>query len=366
MNGHLVIADISGYTRFLTESELEHANDILSELLNATIDAIDTPLRLSSIEGDAVLVYGELDESSPGQVTLERVENLYMAFANALETMVLNTTCQCNACVNINTLGMKIVMHCGEFTLSSIGGRETITGPDVILTHRLLKNHVIEETGIEDYLLLTDACVKILGLESVVAGWKPHREEYEHIGVIDGHVGSLREIWEFNRRQNENKVLQRDSWLTVTGFTSASPEVVWDVLTNPLHRKRWMNVNGVEVKNSPTGETVAGSEFHCAHGPDNEIAVLKVLDSSAGDYLTLTGEPVPGIGMRWTEYVVASGEGTRLIQYTAEPFDLETGGKLDDTKLAEAHNMVEQINRGGIEGIVAIAEEMTAGSKPVS
>lgn len=32
MQGHLVIADISGYAQFLTTSELEHANGIIGEL----------------------------------------------------------------------------------------------------------------------------------------------------------------------------------------------------------------------------------------------------------------------------------------------------------------------------------------------
>ena len=34
VQGHLVIADISGYTQFLTTSELDHANGIIGELLN--------------------------------------------------------------------------------------------------------------------------------------------------------------------------------------------------------------------------------------------------------------------------------------------------------------------------------------------
>ena len=116
MHGHLVIADISGYTRFLTDNELEHANGIIGELLNTVIGG--DPRRRSrcpSIEGDAVFMYGTRPEGMSGQTVLQSVENLYCAFAGSLETMVLNTTCRCNACANINGLGLKIVMHCGEF-----------------------------------------------------------------------------------------------------------------------------------------------------------------------------------------------------------------------------------------------------------
>ena len=117
MQGHLVIADISGYTRFLTDNELDHANGIVSDLLPSIITAIQAPLTVSAIEGDAVFMYGAASRDLTGQTVVESVERLYVAFRSALETMVLNTTCQCNACVNISSLGLKIVMHCGEYAI---------------------------------------------------------------------------------------------------------------------------------------------------------------------------------------------------------------------------------------------------------
>ena len=73
MHGHLVIADISGYTRFLTESELEHATGIIGDLLNAVISAIQAPLTVSSVEGDAVFTYGAMPEGVNGQTVLKRI-----------------------------------------------------------------------------------------------------------------------------------------------------------------------------------------------------------------------------------------------------------------------------------------------------
>ena len=74
MHGHLVIADISGYTQFLTENELEHANGIIGDLLNAVISAIEAPLSVSSIEGDAVFMHGAMPEEMSGQSIIESVE----------------------------------------------------------------------------------------------------------------------------------------------------------------------------------------------------------------------------------------------------------------------------------------------------
>ena len=44
--GYLVIADISGYTSFLTSTELEHAHAILAELTELVIARLGGPIAL--------------------------------------------------------------------------------------------------------------------------------------------------------------------------------------------------------------------------------------------------------------------------------------------------------------------------------
>lgn len=56
-SGYLLLADISGYTAFLSESELEHARDTLTDLLGLLIDHARPPLVISKLEGDAVFSY---------------------------------------------------------------------------------------------------------------------------------------------------------------------------------------------------------------------------------------------------------------------------------------------------------------------
>ena len=55
MEGLLVISDITGYTAFLKESELEHAEDSLRSLLNLLLDHTRPPLVVSRLQGDAVI-----------------------------------------------------------------------------------------------------------------------------------------------------------------------------------------------------------------------------------------------------------------------------------------------------------------------
>ncbi len=333
--GPLVLADISGYTRFLTESELEHANAIISELLNAVIAAIHAPLTVSSIEGDAVFMYGAMPDEMSGQTVLESVELIYCPFAAALETMILNTTCRCNACANIKTLGMKIVMHCGEFATSEIGGRKTVSGPDVIIAHRLLKNHVIESTGIADYMLVTQPCADDLGVQRIVAGWTEHTEEYEHVGEVKGHVSSLADVWAFIREQNENKVLERDAWLTVGAHSQAPAAVVWDHLIDPFKRMQWLMVAETHLVGHHGGRVGPGTEYHCAHGEGTDIQIFTVLDMKPMDYVTFVTTMGPGVGMRYTDYVVPSGTGTRIVKKAAPLFSTETGDDLGDHALAD-------------------------------
>ena len=350
VQGHMVIADISGYTQFLTTSELDHANGIIGELLNAVIGSIQAPLAVSSVEGDAVFMYGVKPEEMQGQTVLESVELLYCAFASALETMVLNTTCQCNACVNIKALGLKIVMHCGEFAITEIGGRETLSGPDVILTHRLLKNSIREDTGVADYLFITQQCVDDLDVSSVVGGWTPHVEEYEHVGAVTGYVSSLPDVWAFIRDQNEVKVIKREAWLDLVAYSKAPPAVVWDMLTDPIKRRQWMDVNGVTTTGIEQGRVTAGSEFHCAHGEHNDIAVFSVLDVRPLDYITLLSAIEENVALKWTDYVIPNGTGSKIVSHSQALYHIDSGEPLSEELLAEfqsplASNYLENIQR---------------------
>ena len=55
--GFFIIADISGYTSFLTETELEHAQGIIEEIIRLLLDHIQPPLKIVQLEGDAVFYY---------------------------------------------------------------------------------------------------------------------------------------------------------------------------------------------------------------------------------------------------------------------------------------------------------------------
>jgi hypothetical protein len=53
----LVIADLTGYTAYLSTSELEHAPAIAGDLLETIVGRLEPPFRLTKFEGDAAFLF---------------------------------------------------------------------------------------------------------------------------------------------------------------------------------------------------------------------------------------------------------------------------------------------------------------------
>src|SRR5581483_11699452 len=155
VNALLVIADIGGYTRFMSlhRTSLAHAQENTSRLLDAIIDAAPD-LELSGLEGDAAFLYAtdpsasEITRSLAGLAT-----GMHRAFHHEQSHMEQLRVCWCDGCVQTGRLTVKIVAHYGEAVLSTTRGHATLAGVDVILVHRMLKNSV----PLAEYVLMSDA-----------------------------------------------------------------------------------------------------------------------------------------------------------------------------------------------------------------
>ena len=64
-SGFLVLADISGFTAFVTATELEHGAQVTGVLLGDVMQALSPPLEIQELEGDAVFALGP-DAASGG------------------------------------------------------------------------------------------------------------------------------------------------------------------------------------------------------------------------------------------------------------------------------------------------------------
>ena len=95
--GYLLLADISGYTAFLTGTELEHAHGIINELTRLIRERLTPPMHFVKLEGDAVFCYANADSFEDGERFVELLEACYFAFSSRLLDMSRSTTCRCDA-----------------------------------------------------------------------------------------------------------------------------------------------------------------------------------------------------------------------------------------------------------------------------
>lgn len=69
--GFVLIADITGYTTYLTESELAHAQGTLTDLLELLVNSTRAPFVVAQLEGDAVMSYAFEDGFVEARVAYE-------------------------------------------------------------------------------------------------------------------------------------------------------------------------------------------------------------------------------------------------------------------------------------------------------
>lgn len=190
-SGYFLITDITGYTSFLTKSELDHANLVIHALFEAQLESIGDPLKVSNFQGDAILCYTPGETSVDGKMMLEQVTKIYQAFKGKMDSMLIAPPCPCTACNNIMELDLKVFLHYGNYMVRSFGERDELMGSDVILAHRMMKNDVTEQTGYRSYLLLTDTAYEQMAVSGSGQEFTPITQSYEHIGDVGMRVAPL-------------------------------------------------------------------------------------------------------------------------------------------------------------------------------
>lgn len=307
--GFLVLADISGFTSFMTETELEHGPRVVAELVEVIMDSLKSTFTIQELEGDCVFAYG-LDRAVGHPATvLDLLEETFVAFKARQRQMRFNTTCTCNACRSIPSLNLKFLTHHGNFLLQSVGGRRQLSGPEIILVHRLLKNTVPGSA----YLLLTAAALRRTGVDPAEAGLQEHAVTYDHIGTVTCYYGDLEPAWQ---RASEARVVRADaerSLYRVECIVPASPAVVWDWTVTPEKRLRYeVGIERILEDRIAGGRTGRGMRHHCDHGKNKTL--LTFVDWRPYRYLTMEFPTPLGSVLSTTEYT-AEGGVTRMTEW---------------------------------------------------
>ena len=319
--GYLLLADISGYTEFLTGTELEHAQSIIRELTMLVRERLTPPMHFVKVEGDAVFCYGDTTAFRDGERFIELIEVCYFDFSNRLLNMARNTTCPCSACAAIGSLDLKFVCHYGTFVIDSEAGGVDLAGADVILAHRLLKNTVIESTGVEAYALLTDACLRRLPEAFELP---PHEERYEPFGVIRCGIHDLKPVLAAMHEARHHYVGPEDADLVISVEVPIPLATAWRYWLDPVERQRWQCRHFSKKPDRATrnaqGRIGPGAAMHCNHGPGG-TARWEFVDWRP--FASVTHDVAPArlhryLGLRDAfdtfDFVAAPNQSTRVIR----------------------------------------------------
>ena len=349
--GYFIITDISGYTEYLTESELDHAHEILQSLFDAQMKHIKFPLKISGFRGDAIFIYTpELCFVNP-QSFLETLENLYIVFSDTLRQMQFNTTCPCKACRNMNKLDLKMCVHYGEYIIQKLGDHEELLGADVIVPHRMLKNHVIEQTGVKAYALFSEAAAQALRLSELSQPLIPHTESYEHLGEVKMQVFDLDLVWQNAQAKQNCFVSKEDAWVFIEMDLPYPRMLVWEFLTNPDLEAGFLNFDYGERTDSLGGRVREDAGFHCAHG-DLHIH-SKILDWKPFDYYTMD-QAALGLTYLATRQLTPIENGTRLAVYLTKP---------PENNSDEVKRLFQESIDNGYAGLISYIEQDIASGK---
>lgn len=313
--GYFLIADISGYTQYLSASELDHAQKTLTSLLNLLIRHTKPPLIISRLAGDAVISYGLRDNFLLGQTFVEMLEDTYVSFRRAIDLMVRNTTCPCNACRNIGSLDLKFFVHYGEFGVQRLDAHDELVGSDVNLIHRLLKNSVKEATGIAAYTMYSEAAVRQLGLVEALSGFVPHDESYEHLGTVRTFIRDMHPVWERKRVEPQVLIAPEAALMQVGIDVDVPREQVWEYMSRPDFATKLLGGSRIEIARRRAGQIAEGSEYLCYHG--DAIIQNTVLDWQPFERLVfqvVMPVPVKGVTALVEMAIATTDAGTRITQ----------------------------------------------------
>jgi hypothetical protein len=202
-NGPLLLADIGGYTSFLRAVATWHANDafangavpdayaMMSSLLDGIVGRLVPPFTLAKLEGDAVFAYSTDGAAVPRGAALRAcIDACYADFRGRLDQAHDIWSCRCDACMRIDQLDLKFILHAGPFVIQEIAGRSELVGPEVVMAHRLLKTEAQGIVGHGAYALLTRAAVEQYDVPP--DGSIPLVARFEYYEPIDTLVFPLR------------------------------------------------------------------------------------------------------------------------------------------------------------------------------
>lgn len=188
----ICIPDISGFTKFMIDTHFDLSSKVIPSLLNKIVYSNEIGLKISEIEGDAVLFYKTGDPPNLKEM-VNQCKYFFTEFYKQLDVLRKKFKDSDDAKNIPEILGLKIVLHYGkEVGLVPVGKRIKLIGEDIIAAHRLLKNDIPHS----EYILISNDLMSRFDRETINGNfeWDKVVEgemEVEHLGLIKYHYINL-------------------------------------------------------------------------------------------------------------------------------------------------------------------------------
>ena len=301
----LFIPDISGFTKFVNQTEVQHGQHVISELLEILIDANFLDLKLSEIEGDALFFYKQ--EDLPNQsVIADQARTMFLKFHQHLNQYQNNRICQCGACRSAGALTLKFIVHRGPVDFIKVKDQIKPYGPDVILAHRLLKNPI---TSTEYILFSNDSVLDEDLLANFDIPWlqiKSGSVEYESIGAVQYHFAELSDLHQLVPAATELPAgTKTHKPLVVDTIINKPYQEVFEVVIDLEQRMKWNKfANDIEFDDRLNQ---IGTKHICVF--DNSTIEFVTVTADFGENSLVYGErmlSLPAIAKEVTVYFIVS------------------------------------------------------------
>jgi len=260
--GTFVLADIGGYTSFLSDVGIEHGKEITEDLLNTILRCNRKRWQVANVEGDCIFFYREGLE--PPTELVDHIRDIYKGFSQRTIDIAGRAACPCGACTRTGELSLKFVVHAGEFETQKIGNRTELVGPDVVVAHRLLKNNVT----LDEYIIVTDVYAtdpEAFGLPAQAAS-----ESFEDVGKVSYQQLDLRPVRDELEDANRVFITKEQARISIEIDIEAPPGRVWKALNDPNEFVVW-----ARLKESQDLPPLPGtSNMHRCIGRDGRAFVV--------------------------------------------------------------------------------------------
>tara|TARA_R110002049_G_scaffold1346_1_gene10247 strand:- start:26158 stop:27207 length:1050 start_codon:yes stop_codon:yes gene_type:complete len=247
--------DISGFTDFVNNTEIEHSIHIISELLEILLDNNTVGLKLVEIEGDALFMYltniPSYDELS------QQITKMHEAFHKHTQNYDSMRICNCGSCRTTTNLDLKFLVHYGDLNFIKVKYITKPYGSEVIKIHRLLKNNVPSK----EYILFTNAVYKLYK-SKMDESWNKNTDIY-NLDSLDYFYKNLEAVNDKIETGNTTSGEQIEKpILTIEKTFNANIQDIYTYLSELKYRHLWdKHVKRIEYDANKINRV--GTEHNC-------------------------------------------------------------------------------------------------------